>query len=159
MSENNKYYIAYGSNLNVRQMRARCPDAVPYGIADLVDWRLLFRGSKTGAYLTVERAPGSHVPVAVWRVSERDELCLDRYEGYPAFYYKADLELPVESLRTGKIRKTRAFIYIMHEDRPLGVPSRHYVSTCAEGYRNFGFDINILADAYERSMEAENEGT
>lgn len=77
-----RYYIAYGSNLNVRQMRMRCPSARIIGTADLKNYELLFKGSKTGAYLTVEKKPGGTVPVAVWEVTAQDEKALDRYEGF-----------------------------------------------------------------------------
>ena len=50
-----KYYIAYGSNLNIRQMRNRCPGAKPVGITMIPNYELLYKGSKTGAYLTIER--------------------------------------------------------------------------------------------------------
>ena len=46
-----RYYIAYGSNLNVRQMRMRCPSARIIGTSVLKDYELLFKGSKTGSYL------------------------------------------------------------------------------------------------------------
>ena len=49
-----KYYLAYGSNLNVTQMEWRCPRAKIAGYGTLQDWQLLFRGSGTGAYLTIE---------------------------------------------------------------------------------------------------------
>ena len=84
-----RYYIAYGSNLNVRQMRMRCPTARIIGTSVLKDYELLFKGSKTGSYLTVEKKPGSTVPVAVWAVAENDEKALDRYEGFPNFYYRS----------------------------------------------------------------------
>ena len=45
-----RYYIAYGSNLNVPQMRMRCPHATILGTANLKGWELLFKGSKTGWY-------------------------------------------------------------------------------------------------------------
>ncbi len=83
-----RYYIAYGSNLNIRQMRIRCPHARVIGTAVINDYELLFKGSRTGAYLTIEPKVGSEVPVAVWEVTESDEAALDRYEGYPVFYYK-----------------------------------------------------------------------
>ena len=38
-----RYYIAYGSNLNVQQMRMRCPNASILGTAVLKDWELLFK--------------------------------------------------------------------------------------------------------------------
>ncbi len=149
-----RYYIAYGSNLNVRQMRWRCPSARIIGISELRDWTLLFKGSKTGSYLTIEQEAGGRVPVAVWEVSEKDEAALDRYEGYPVFYYKKEMMLDIIGIRTGKVRRRRVFVYIMHEDCPVGVPARGYVDTCLEGYHDFGFDTGILFDAYDRSKEA-----
>ena len=118
-----RYYIAYGSNLNVQQMRWRCPGARIIGTAELQDYRLLFKGSKTGSYLTVEPEKGCTVPVAVWEVTEQDELALDRYEGYPSFYYKTEMTLDVKGIRTGKLRRRRAFVYIMQEERPYGIPT------------------------------------
>ena len=41
-----RYYIAYGSNLNVQQMRWRCPNARIIGTSELKDYRLMFKGSK-----------------------------------------------------------------------------------------------------------------
>ena len=35
-----RYYIAYGSNLNVPQMRMRCPHATILGTANLKGWEL-----------------------------------------------------------------------------------------------------------------------
>ena len=97
-----RYYIAYGSNLNVRQMRMRCPSARIIGTSVLKDYELLFKGSKTGSYLTVEKKSGISVPVAVWEVTAEDEKALDRYEGFPNFYYKKELTLPIKGIRTGK---------------------------------------------------------
>ena len=148
-----RYYIAYGSNLNVTQMMHRCPDARIIGITHLKDWTLLFRGSKTGSYLTIEPKRGEYVPVAVWEVSERDELALDRYEGFPHFYYKKDFEVDVTGIRTGKVRHRKAFAYIMHEDRPLGNPSDYYLRVCSQGYMFFNFDIDYLIKAVHHSKE------
>ena len=38
-----KYYLAYGSNLNVKQMKSRCPDARVLGIGEIEGYRLLFK--------------------------------------------------------------------------------------------------------------------
>ncbi len=148
-----RFYIAYGSNLNVRQMRMRCPGARITGTSEIKDYRLLFKGSKTGSYLTIEPEAGASVPVAVWEVTEQDEMALNHYEGFPDFYYKKELALPVKGIKSGKVRRRTAFVYIMHEERPFGVPSRSYMATCAEGYRNFGFDVNTLLEAYSFSEE------
>ena len=152
-----RYYLAYGSNLNVRQMRMRCPTARMIGTATLENYRLMFKGSKTGSYLTIEPEEGCTVPVGVWEVSERDELALDRYEGYPTFYYKKELELPITGIRTGIVRQRKAFVYIMHEDRLLGVPSNFYMRVCMEGYYDFGFNCETLWEAYEYSRQEATE--
>lgn len=146
-----RYYIAYGSNLNIEQMKMRCPNARLIGTAAIKDYHLLFKGSKTGSYLTIEPKAGASVPVAVWEVTEACELSLDRYEGYPAFYYKKDMTLDIRGIKTGKIRRRTAFVYIMHEERELGIPSHYYVKTCINGYRSFGFDEKHIFDAIEIS--------
>ena len=146
-----RYYIAYGSNLNIRQMKFRCPTARIIGTSTLPDYELLFKGSKTGAYLTIEPKEGGSVPVAVWETTASDEAALDRYEGFPNFYYKAEMELPIIGIKTGKVRIRKVYVYIMHEDRPLGNPSWHYIQTCLEGYRAFDFDEDVLFRAIEKS--------
>lgn len=148
---NKKYYVAYGSNLNIHQMKMRCPGARIIGTSVIENYQLLFKGSKTGSYLTIEPKDGAKVPVAVWEVTRTDEMALDRYEGYPNFYYKKEMILNVKGIVTGKMRRRTAFIYIMHEERALGMPSSFYVNTCLEGYQAFGFDERYLYDAIKIS--------
>ncbi len=148
-----RYYIAYGSNLNIPQMRMRCPGARIIGTSVVEGYRLLFKGSMTGSYLTIEPQEGASVPVAAWEVSGENEVALDRYEGFPAFYYKKEMVLPIKGIRSGKVRRRKAFVYIMHEDRPLGLPSEYYLATCLQGYRSFGFDEAFLRQAYADSRE------
>nr|DAH06868.1 MAG TPA: hypothetical protein [Caudoviricetes sp.] len=148
-----KYYLAYGSNLNTVQMSLRCPTARVMGTAILEDYELVFKGSKTGAYLTVEQKQGSKVPVAVWSVGDSDEQALDYYEGYPKFYYKKEMTVTFTGIKSNKKRTRTAFMYIMHEDRPVGVPTFKYVQTCLDGYRIFNFDIAVLMQAVDYSIQ------
>lgn len=148
-----RYYLAYGSNLNVAQMRYRCPSARIIGTAVIENYQLLFKGSKTGSYLTIEPCEGHSVPVAAWEVTADDELRLDRYEGFPNFYYKKELQLPITGMKTGKVRMRDAFVYIMHEERQLGLPSANYVRICRDGYDFFGFGQRYLTEAIQRSLE------
>lgn len=149
-----RYYLAYGSNLNLDQMQYRCPKATPIGTAVIKGYELLFKGSKTGSYLTIEKNENEYVPVGVWEVNEAEERRLDIYEGYPTFYYKKDIEVWLRDW-DGNRRKINAFVYIMHEDRPLGEPSLYYVRTCAEGYRSFGFKLGHLRKALEKSVKGD----
>ncbi len=143
-----RLYLAYGSNLNTAQMAQRCPDAEIAGTTELAGWRLMFKGSRTGNYLTVERAEGFTVPVGVWAVSEHDEERLDSYEGYPDLYYKKEISVTLHDAKTGESYPVTAFLYIMHEERILGRPTEVYMQTCREGYRAFGFDTMHLDEAY-----------
>ena len=144
-----KYYIAYGSNLNVQQMSYSCPGARVVGISVIKGYELIYKGSKTGSYLTIEKKKGGIVPVAVWEVTADDEKRLDAYEGYPNFYYKTEMKLQLKGAR----KRIKAFVYIMHEERKLGIPSTFYMQTCIEGYHNFSFNLDSLFEAYRYSKE------
>ena len=146
-----KYYLAYGSNLNIRQMKFRCPTAKIMGTTVIKDHELLFRGSRTGSYLTIEPKEGASLPAAVWEVTADDIESLDRYEGYPSFYYKKEMTVTYTGIASGVKRRRKVFVYIMHEDRPVGIPTERYVDACYWGYREFGFDPEILFDAVDRS--------
>ena len=68
-----RYYLAYGSNLNMYQMLVRCPGARRRGWGKIPDYKLLYKGSKTGSYLTIEPKEGAYVPVGVFTVTPEDE--------------------------------------------------------------------------------------
>lgn len=52
-----RYYIAYGSNLSIEQMKYRTPDAEIAGTGVLEGWRLLFR-----QFATIEKCEGTACP-------------------------------------------------------------------------------------------------
>ena len=144
-----KLYIAYGSNLNIEQMAFRCPTAKVVGASTLNGLRLLFRGSRTGAVATVETFKGGSVPVLVWELTPEDEATLDRYEGWPFLYRKETAKVKLNG------KTVMAMVYIMNEGRPLGQPSCYYYTTILEGYRDAGFDLDILRRATTESVETE----
>ena len=51
-----RLYVAYGSNLNIRQMQHRCPTAKLYGTGTVSDYELQFKGQPNCAFATI--APG-----------------------------------------------------------------------------------------------------
>ena len=148
-----KLYLAYGSNLSVEQMERRCPDAKPIGKAILPDWKLLFK-----IHATIEPCKGSKVPVLVWKISDRDEQNLDRYEGYPSYYIKQDVELMMTDLRGRNPRPVTAMVYIMADGHRVRMPMKGYVDILVEGYERFGFDMDILREALRETHDiAEKE--
>ena len=144
--EKHRIYIAYGSNMSFEQMGWRCPDAVLMGCGVIHEYELLFKGSLTGNYATIEPKEGASVPVLLWYVSEADEKKLDRYEGCPRFYYKT--ELPVTMADGASVT---GIVYIMHEERTLGLPTTSYLDLLEEAYERFGWDANIIETALTRS--------
>lgn len=136
-----KFYIAYGSNLNLEQMKHRCPTAEVVGKTMLENYRLRFRGKFTSTFATVEPAEGRSVPVLVWKLKAEDETQLDRYEGSPSQYRKETLSVEVN----GEI--VDAMIYIMNERFPYRQPGESYYQVILDGYKELGFDPRIL-DAY-----------
>lgn len=104
-----KLYIAYGSNLNLKQMKYRCPTAKLVGKGVVENYELQFKGMPHCSYATIAPCSGKSVPVALWELQPRDEKLLDRYEGYPSHYFKQDL--PVK-LNNGS--EQTAMVYIMN---------------------------------------------
>lgn len=144
-----RLYIAYGSNLNLDQMKHRCPTAEIVGTAELKNWRLWFRGGNHNAVATIEPKRGYKVPVLVWRIQPRDEFALDLYEGWPQLYRKEMLRLTLNG------KRIYAMAYIMNEaNHPYGAPAMGYLDTIREGYESANFDTGILYDAVSRSEEA-----
>ncbi|MFH5835604.1 gamma-glutamylcyclotransferase family protein [Proteiniclasticum sp. C24MP] len=151
MNEKWTISLAYGSNLNVDDMKKRCPDAEIIGSGTLYGYRLLFKGEEKNAFLTIEKKEGSTVPVGLWRLTPEDEVSLDEYEEYPLMYDKVDL--PVK-MADGEVM--HAMAYVMRKEyednREYNLPSSDYLQTVIEGYRNFGFDVVDLLEALEKSI-------
>lgn len=143
-----KLYLAYGSNLNLAQMAKRCPTARVVDSLTLDGYQLLFKGPHDAAVATIEPQQGSRVPVLVWEITPEDEAALDHYEGWPILYRKETITIPI-----GK-RLSKAMVYLMNDNRPLGLPGCYYYSIILEGYKTAGFDVGILRQAVSDSTEA-----
>lgn len=139
------FYLAYGSNLSLERMAQRCPDAKAVGTAKIPGYRLLFKKSKSGFYATIEQDANCYVPALVYKISEFDEALLNRYEGYPKYYYKRYFSLPVTTLRGGRLKgQKQCMAYVLHEERLLGEPRMEYYRLLDDGYGRWGFDVEIL---------------
>lgn len=136
-----KYYLAYGSNLNLNQMKRRCPNAKKVGSFLLKGYELEFR-----YYLTIKKNQNAEVPLGIFEIDEKDELSLDRYEGYPTHYRKEYLEVELNG------KPIKALVYIMNEEiRGVMIPDTFHLRVCLEGYKDFGFDTSYLFKAYKEA--------
>ena len=132
-----KLYLGYGSNLNVTQMMARCPNAKPYGTILLKDWKLVFKG-----VADIIPQKNSSVPVGIWKITDDCEKALDRYEGYPVLYKKIYF--------TTK-NNERMLCYKMNS-YDINPPMEMYYETIRKGYKDFGLDMKYLTEALEHSQ-------
>jgi len=145
-------YFAYGSNLNVRQMAHRCPDAVKVGRLILPDARLVFRG-----VADVIPSPGDRASGGLWEVTPACERALDRYEGCArdgsdAGLYRREF---FRVLIRGEARDV--LIYRMNSD-DIFPPGAGYLDAIREGFRDFGLDQTPLRAAVEHARKAQRRG-
>ncbi len=141
-----KLYIAYGSNMNLPQMGYRCTTAKVKGTGYISGWELTFRGNTGSAVATIEPLKKGKVPVLIWDIETEDEIALDRYEGYPSFYRKENIEVEYD----GEI--ISAMAYIMNEGRPFNAPHNRYYETIKEGYESAGLDTEYLKKACNKAI-------
>ena len=143
-----KYYLAYGSNLNLRQMKSRCPYAKLVGKSLINNYRLVFKGKKGNAYLTIEPSEQSIVPIGIYEITNYDEYQLDRYEGFPTFYLKETIEVYLNGT------PIQGIVYIMNPIYSYNLPRMEYIDICKEGYKNFGYNVKILSQALETTINS-----
>ena len=147
-----KLYVAYGSNLNMQQMKGRCPESVFLGTGVIEDHELQFKGSVYGAHATIAPKEGSSVPVGIWTIQKRDEKRLDLYEGHNpkgySYYDKRYIPVQMDDGRT-----ISGMVYIMDRKMDFGQPTRGYYETVQEGYRNCGLDLRVLEQALQESVQ------
>lgn len=143
-----KYYIAYGSNINLSQMSYRCPNARLVGAKIMTNWRLTFRRHNAG-YANIEKDTGSKVPILIWEITEKCEKALDRYEGVPTFYVKKNLRLLIDG------KKIKALVYVMNGNYANEVypPRRGYFERIRLGYERNNIKLDCLYKALDETIK------
>ena len=148
MQKNTKLYIAYGSNMNIEQMKHRCLTAKIVTSIYLEGYRLRFMGGRYSAVATIEPSREDLVPVTIWEIHPEDERNLDLYEGYPHLYRKETIKI-----KLGK-KTFPAMVYILNSERMLyGHPSEAYFDIIREGYIAAGFDPKLLHQAVAENLK------
>lgn len=137
-----KYYLAYGCNLYLDNLKRICPSVTLVKTSNIQNYALMFRGTgNCYAYLTPEKRSGSSFPLAILEIEEEDMRHLDLREGYPFLYDKEIWTINVD----GKI--ISGIIYVMRDNYDYCMPSTDYMISCSKGYKSLGFDINTLVEA------------
>ena len=144
-----KIYAAYGSNINIPQVRRRVGrNASLLGKAWLRGYELSFRGKRDNAVATIEPKEGSSVPVLLWWINQEAESILNRYEGVPTHYRQETVRLEYGGLWLDDV-----MVYVMVPGKPLNSPSEQYYQTIVEGYLMQRMPLQILEEARDRSTK------
>lgn len=125
-------YFAYGSNLNLAQFMARCPNSKPVEAFELPDYKLVFKG-----VADIVKAEGRTVSGALYKITNWCEIALDRYEGFPTLYRKV-----FQTLEDGR----KIMFYVMNRQE-LGRPGQWYFDTIWYGYQDWDMDQAPLLTA------------
>lgn len=137
------YYIAYGSNINLSQMKQRCPNSTVIGIGELKGWELKFNSCAT-----IKPNKQKSTPVLVWQIHTQDWERLDAYEGYPSYYRKEILDVTLGN------KTHTAQVYIMNcRDDIYSPPTHGYFESIAEGYKQNSMDPAPLIQARIKSVQ------
>ncbi|MDC0439160.1 gamma-glutamylcyclotransferase [Candidatus Pelagibacter sp.] len=128
-------YFAYGSNLNLFQMKRRCKDSIFLKKINLKDFRLTFRSKYRAA--DIEPKKNSVVPGGLFEISKSDEKKLDIYEDFPILYKKHYFYYYGKKVMT----------YSMVQKTSFKFPTDRYFNVVKKGYKDCGIDNRILFKA------------
>lgn len=135
----NKLYVAYGSNMNTRQMSIRCPRAEQAGIVNITGYKLAFMHHGVA---TIIPDKDSTIQGLAWKLTSSCEHALDQYEGAPHFYSKHNVSVEQDGTNL------EMMVYIMNPEfnRPQFPPDSYY-KCIEEAYMELGLDTAPLKRA------------
>jgi gamma-glutamylcyclotransferase (GGCT)/AIG2-like uncharacterized protein YtfP len=128
-------YFAYGSNLNIKQMKKRCKDSAYIKSTYLKNYFLTFRSKYKVA--DIQKKKKSRVLGALYYISKSDEKKLDVYEDFPKLYKKMYFKYYSKTIMT----------YIMPKKTPFKYPTKNYLNKIKQGYKDCKLDKKYLIKA------------
>jgi len=93
-------YFSYGSNMDIKSMKTRCPDSIFLGIGYLENHSLAFTShikerERTGADIVFK--DGEKVWGIIYKLSENDLKLLDNNKIYPKVYNRKQITISLYS--------------------------------------------------------------
>ena len=146
------YYFAYGSNLNLRQMKDRCPSASFFCKALLENYKLAFTRKsskrKCGVADVVE-SEGAIVWGVVYALNEDELEVLDEYEGcHPekkkSAYFRKEVTVFVNG---DKSKPITVLTYQVQDPSKDHIPPSHeYLQQIISGAQFWGIGIEYIEE-------------
>lgn len=135
-------YFAYGANTNLESMSRRCPAARSLGAVVLEDYQFRFC-----YHADVVESSGSRCHGVLWQVTDECLASLDRFEGYPDYYDRREVEIVYCGDRI------TAWVYVMTGQPEQCPPSDDYLRTLTVGYEEHGIGDLQLVEALDSSSQ------
>ncbi|KPK23054.1 MAG: hypothetical protein AMJ70_04425 [Dehalococcoidia bacterium SG8_51_3] len=126
------YYFAYGSNLNQKQMKERCPDGKPLFTTVLPNYKLVFAGWSRqwrGGVASIKSLRGDRVRGAIYEVTES---CLQRLDRYESGYSRLNVTVFGED-----DEPIEAITYVKDGKLEDAAPSKDYLAVIQQGLRDW----------------------
>ena len=130
-------YFAYGSNLDPKQLRRRCPQARWLGRAELLDHQLAFTRyspARRCGVADVPPSPGDRVWGCCFVIGDEGLATLDRIEGFTPgsdAYQRIEVEVKLNE------ETVTAWTYQVANPRPFIPPSASYRQHLIDGARHW----------------------
>lgn len=127
------YYFAYGSNMNHKQMKERCPSSKFLRRVYLDDYKFVYDGysqTRKGSVANIVELKGGIVWGGLFEINEDNLAALDCHEGYPKSYDRKTLRVRNENNSVHK-----AWVY-SRIGQKQGRPSGEYRKTVVRGAKD-----------------------
>jgi len=147
-------YFAYGSNMDLKQIKERCKSSEFKGIALLPDYKLIFpqRSKNRGCNVaSVMPETGSEVWGVVYDIPEKEVSNLDKTEGYIEghegnSYERRSITVLMEG---NKDKKQFVSIYIGIKKSSPGLPDKKYKDLILNGSKYWKLPEYYIKDVLE----------
>ena len=139
-------YFAYGSNMNLSQMKDRCPYAIFLKRGFIKEYKFVYDGSSTrgGAVGNIIPSENSRVWGATFEITKECLLRLDDCEGYPKAYDRQEIEVWDD---IGERCKAIAYL---RDGRTIAKPSKEYEGVILQGAK----DCDLPEDYVKEFLKA-----
>lgn len=146
-------YFAFGTLLSKERICGitENENIIRVSPASLHNFKLVFRG-----VADIIQQENFHVNGAIYAITKKDEISLDRYESYPSFYNKGYLDFnsfmfDQSSLSNLNLVSQKIMFYQIQNSSEFYPPSESTIKTIETGYREWKLDLSTLQYAIKES--------
>ena len=147
-------YFAYGSNLDLPQMKRRCPSSKLISKGSMSGYRLTFNRFSSGwggGVADVIQDQGSKVWGLVFELSDTDLERLDRYEGYhkdwTSLYERWNTVIDTPNGQVSDV-----WVYTVVEKQQFVKPTLEYLQIIKDAAKKWNFPKAYLTLAYLNAL-------